>query len=104
MAFPLMAPLMIGGLGASAYYNLKRGISSYEWNKRQSNAYKSLDMGYSRYLARHGLRVNPRRNITSGFKAKALSSDIAASNALYSAYGSLSGSIGAGAGMMSRWL
>lgn len=104
MAVPYLAPIMIGGLAASAYYNYKRGKRSYEWNQTQSKAYNSLDAGYSKYLARRGLHYNGNRRITSGFRAKALSSEIAGSNALDSAYGSIAGSVGAGAGMLSKWL
>lgn len=103
MVAPAIALAGLAGLGISAGSNLYRGISSYDFNKRQSNAYRALDAGYSSYLARHGLRVNPNRNITSGFHAKALSSDLAGRNALASSVGSLGGSFGAGAAL-SRWL
>lgn len=102
----MVAPLAIAGLGGlalSGAANLYAQSQSRALYRRQINAYKTLQSGYSRYLAKHGRRLDPARAYERwGSRIDSLDTNIR--NSYAGSVGSAAGTFGAGAMITSRWL
>lgn len=99
-------PLAAAGLAALAYSggaNLYAQANSRALYRRQINAYKTLQSGYARYLAKHGRELNPARAYERwGSRIDSLDTNIR--NSYAGSFGTAAGTFGAGAMMTSRWL
>lgn len=62
---PILAAAGIAGLGISGVSNLYGQHVQRRLYRRQEKAYRSLNDGYSRYLAKEGKSINPNRSWTS---------------------------------------
>lgn len=102
MAVPL-AVAGLGGLAISGASNLYAQSQSRALYRRQINAYKTLQSGYARYLARHGRRFNPARAYER-YGSRIDSLDTSLRNSYAGSVGSAAGTFGAGAMITSRWL
>ena len=66
----MVAPLVMAGLGGLALSggaNLYAQHNSRKLYSRQLDAYRRLDAGYGRYLAKQGLKYNPARRFAHGY-------------------------------------
>lgn len=103
MPFPLLA-VGLGGLAVSGGANLYSQYRSRQLYRRQLNAYKPLQDGYSRYLARHGLKVNPHRAYAQFYGGRIDSAQTNLTNSYAGSIGTAGGTFGAGAMLSHKWL
>lgn len=106
------APLLVAGLGGlalSAGANLYAQKNSRALYRRQIDAYRTLQTGYARHLAKHGRRLNSARAYER-WGAKIDTARTNYRNSYYGSVGTTAGTLGAGAMMFgrsmrtSRWL
>lgn len=93
----------LGGLALSGGANLYAQSTSRKLYSRQLDAYRRLDAGYGRYLARHGLKYNPARRFAQGYGSRIAGAETNLRNSYAGTVGTAGGTFGAGM-MMSRWL
>jgi hypothetical protein len=101
----MVAPLVMAGLGGLALSggaNLYAQHTSRALYRRQIDAYKRLDAGYSRYLARQGRTYNSARR-WERFGRYIAGAETNLSNSRAGSVGTFGGTFGAGA-MLSRRL
>lgn len=102
----MVAPLVVAGLGGlalSSGSNLYSQYKSRQLYRRQINAYKQLGEGYTRYLARHGRKVNPARYYERfGGRIDTAYTNLA--NSYAGSIGTAGGTFGAGAMLTRKWL
>lgn len=92
---PVLAGLMVSGLGISMGSNLyKQHLQRQLWSK-QANAYMNLHNGYNRHLEKYGRSINPDR-AWSSYYGQAM----AARNNIQSSYASSVGTVGGTFGAM----
>lgn len=102
----MVAPLVMAGLGGLALSGSANLYSQYNSRKlysRELDAYRRLDAGYGRYLAKHGLRYNPARRFAQGYGSRIAGMETNIRNSYAGSIGTASGVFGAGA-HMSGWL
>lgn len=91
-------PLLVAGLGGlalSAGANLYAQKNSRALYRRQIDAYRTLQNGYARHLAKYGRRLNPARAYER-WGSKIDSADTNYRNAYAHSVGTVAGSFGAG--------
>lgn len=101
----MVAPLVMAGLGGLALSggaNLYAQHNSRKLYSRQLDAYRRLDAGYARYLARQGLKYNPARRFAQGYGGHIAGAETNMQNSYVGSIGTFGGVFGAGA-HMSRW-
>ena len=101
----MVAPLVMAGLGGLALSggaNLYAQHNSRKLYSRKLDAYRRLDAGYGRYLAKHGLRYNPARRFAQGYGSRIAGAQTNIQNSRAGSIGTFGGVFGAGA-HMSRW-
>ncbi len=101
----MVAPLVLAGLGGLALSggaNLYAQHNSRKLYSRQLDAYRRLDAGYGRYLARQGLKYNPARRFAHGYGGHIAGAKTNMQNSYAGSIGTFGGVFGAGA-HMSRW-
>lgn len=102
MALPLVAA-GLGGLALSTGANLYAQRMSRSLYRRQIDAYRQLQNGYSRYLATHGRSLNPWRAYERwGGRIDSAQTNIR--NSYASSIGSAGGAFGAGVMLTKKWL
>lgn len=115
MVIPII-PLLIGAsfatsAGANLYsqHNQRRVARASEaYYRRQEQAYRSMENGYNRYLARQGRRANPDRSWLSYYGAAqhnrlmSYSEAQSLNNSYAASVGTTAGSFGAALGLGAR--
>lgn len=102
MSHPLVVA-GLGGLALSGGANLYAQHINRQLYRRQIDAYRKAYAGYSRYLARHGRRINPTRGYLNYYGGSIDRARTSYNASLAGSYGSAAGAFGAGA-TLSRWL
>lgn len=93
----------LGGLAISAGANLYSQHMSRKLYRRQINAYSRLEKGYSRYLARHGRKINPDRAYER-WGSRIDSASTSLTNSYAGSLGTVGGTFGAGVMLSRKWL
>ena len=102
----MVLPLAIAGLGGlaiSGASNLYAQAQSRALYRRQIDAYKQLQNGYTAYLRQHGRVANPAR-LYERYGAKIDSAGTNLRNSYAGSIGSAAGTFGAGTMLTKRWL
>lgn len=102
MAFPL-AIAGLGGLALSSGANLYAQAQSRALYRRQINAYKTLQNGYTAYLRGHGRMANPAR-LYERYGSRIDSADTNLRNSYAGSLGTAGGTFGAGVMLSRKWL